>query len=280
VRQSRWAALIVGALLTSCTGGYGTKSIPDSIDRTLAALPRLQTASIETSSFRTPLDVRATATYDAASGRYRLVVRFPKQPAPGDPGATSIELPRRYDLVVAGDQVYVRSSPSLDGRFPTRKPWLKTTTTGAGPLASQLLLERWSAYDPVAILHLLRGIQGDLTTVAEDEKVGDVSTTHYRATVHTDAAVRGAPAAARSRVRATADALAARFGATSFPADVWVDGDGLIRRVRFGLRIVDGTRGGSPAEVTFTVDLDTARNAVTVELPPADQVADVTYARG
>jgi hypothetical protein len=279
VRQSRWAALLLGALLAACTGGYGTKSVPDSIDRTLAALPRLTTTSTETHSYRTPLDVRAVAGYDAASGRYRLVVRFPKQPPPGDPGATSIELPRRYDLVVAGDQVYLRS-PSLAGRFGTQKAWLRTSSADAGPLAAQLLLSRWAPYDPVAILQLVRGIRGDLTTVGEQQTVDGVATTHYRATVQTAAAVSEAPAAARSRIAATADALAARFGASSFPADLWVDGDALIRRVRFGLRVADATRGGPPIDVTVTVDLAAADHEVTVEVPPANQVAGVTNARG
>jgi hypothetical protein len=278
VRQSRWAALLLGALLAACTAGYGTSSIPDSIDRTLAALPRLQTASTEARSYRTALDVRATAVYDVASGRYRLVVRFPKQPPPGDPGATSIALPRRYDLVVAGDRVYLRS-PALTGRFMTRKTWLSASTSAAGPLASQLLLERWAPYDPVAILQLLRGIRGDLTTVAEHETVGGVAATHYRASVATEAAASAAPAGARARVRATADALAARFGAPSFPVDFWVDGDGLVRRVRFDLRVGDATRGGSPTDTSFTVDLSATRQPVSVAAPAAGQVADVTNAR-
>jgi hypothetical protein len=265
-------------LAAACTGGFATGSIPESIDRTLAALPHLQTTASETRSYRSDLDVRATGTYDAKTGRYRLAVRFPKLPRPGDPGATSIELPRRYDVIVDSGTVYVRAR-SLGARFDTRRPWLKADTATADPLATQLLLTRWAPYDPVAIVQTLRGIAGDLKEIGT-ETIDGTKQTHFRGTLDIAAAVRTVPPEAVARVTATADELRARFGVTTFPVDLWVDDDGLIRRVRFALAVDSRIGTRSPTAVTFTVDLSKVDAPTTVAPPPAERVADVTHATG
>jgi hypothetical protein len=263
-------------LMAACTGGFTTGSIPDSIERSLAALPHLETTATEAHSYRADLDVRAAGTFDATTGRYRLDIRFPRQPPPGDPGATSIELPRRYDVIVDSGTVYVRAR-SLGSRFDTRKPWLKAQTATADALAAQLLLTRWAPYDPVALVQLLRGITGDLKEIGTEPTDG-ATTTHFRGTLDLSKAAAAAPPESAPRVSATADELRAQFGAGMFPVDLWVDDDALIRRIRFALSVDDDTRAASPATVTLTVDLSKPNRPASVALPPADRVADVTSA--
>ena len=53
-------------------------------------------------------------------------------------------------------------------------------------------------------------------------------TTHYRTTVDLELALETAPASQQSTIQALIDA-----GTTFLPADVWIDGDGLVRKIAF-----------------------------------------------
>jgi hypothetical protein len=278
VRQSRWAAVVLGVLAAACTGGFTSGSIPDSVDRTLAALPQVVTFAAETGSYRTHLDVRATGAVDAAGGRYRLTVRFPKLPPPGDPGAQSIELPRRYDVVVDAGTAYVKAR-GLGSPLHADTPWLKVAVAAAAPASAQLAVDRWAPYDPVALVQALRGITGDLREIGT-ESIDGAKVTRRRGTLDVAAALRAAPPEALAQVGAALDGLRARFGAASFPVDLWVDDDGLIHRVRFALGLRNAAGGPSPGTVTFTVDLSKATEPTSVTVPPADRVDDVTRASG
>jgi len=58
--------------------------------------------------------------------------------------------------------------------------------------------------------------------------VREASTFRYETVIDVEAAVRATPGARRAAVRALAD----RLRSSAFYADVWVDGEGRIRRVQ------------------------------------------------
>jgi hypothetical protein len=63
----------------------------------------------------------------------------------------------------------------------------------------------------------------------------------------------------------------------TIPADVWVDSDGLARRIQLKLDLgtMAGTGGGSDLPVmTISIDLYDFGVPVHVEAPPADQVTE------
>jgi hypothetical protein len=104
--------------------------------------------------------------------------------------------------------------------------------------------------DPRAIL---AATQKDAEEVSElgAEQVRGVDTTHYRFLVHGGAAE-----------------LEPAKGATTAPLDVWIDGDGLVRR----MRAVDAA--GTDHEGTFEIEFFDFGADLDIEPPPADQIVD------
>lgn len=92
---------------------------------------------------------------------------------------------------------------------------------GPGPVAKYPELA-----DPLALVDMVRG------AIAVESYGGQairgVSSFRYELVVNVDRALAVSPAGRRDEVAA----LAARMGSPSFYADVWVDGDGRLRRVQ------------------------------------------------
>jgi hypothetical protein len=102
------------------------------------------------------------------------------------------------------------------------------------------------------------------------EALDGVETTHYRATVDLDRAVQQAPAEARDQVQAQIDQIKAA-GISELPIDVWIDGDGLPRKLGYDITVeAEGQEVHTVLEMLFTdygIEVD-------VTPPPADQVTD------
>ena len=79
---------------------------------------------------------------------------------------------------------------------------------------------------PLAVVDLVRGAMHMVSYGGT--AVRGVSTFRYETLIDVDRAIRSTPEARREALRAFADRLSAR----SFYADVWVDGQGRIRRVQ------------------------------------------------
>ncbi len=104
-------------------------------------------------------------------------------------------------------------------RFSGPGPELQPSGPGAGKDYPELR-------QPLAVVDLVRGA---LEVVSYGgAAVREASTFRYETVIDVEAAVRATPEGRKSAVRA----LAARLGAPAFYADVWVDGEGRIRRVQ------------------------------------------------
>ena len=63
------------------------------------------------------------------------------------------------------------------------------------------------------------------------EEIGGVETTHYQGSIMLDSVVEQVPADQQEAVRKAIEKLKKQTGLTEIPVDVWVDGDGLLRRM-------------------------------------------------
>ena len=146
------------------------------------------------------------------------------------------------DVVVADDALYVRPDgfgAALGDALGT--PWVKvdlTELTSMLPGTAEV-----PAVDPAELLDRLRAEGIEVSEVGR-EAVRGVDTTHYRAEV---------PATTAGH----------ELGAATI--DVWIDDDGLIRRV--DLHSEDG--------VDARVELLDLGQPVSIETPPSDQVTDL-----
>jgi hypothetical protein len=142
------------------------------------------------------------------------------------------------ELVLDDSMLYVR----LDGLRhapPLATPWLSADLETVGAMLGDRLdeLTGWAAEGPSRVLEQLRAV-GEVEELGS-EQVRGVETTRYRALVRPP----GEPAE------------------RAVPVDVWIDGDGLVRR----LHAADGTED-------VTVDLYDFDADVAIEPPAPAQV--------
>jgi hypothetical protein len=122
--------------------------------------------------------------------------------------------------------------------------------------------------DPTAGLNFLRGASGPITTVG-DESVRGVATTRYRTTVDPNKAMAQLGADERGIVQQMLKQLG------TSPVDVWIDGQGRVRRVQNSLSFsTSGPSTNGLKSLASTTEFYDFGTPVTITVPPANQVAD------
>ena len=138
-------------------------------------------------------------------------------------------------IVGKGSVVYVRA-PMLASYIPAKTPWIKLDPS-ALPQQPGGVGAATAALDPAAILAALEG------AISVDEvgtdTVDGADATHYRATVDL---VKLLPSIAELAPDAPTDAemqeakdQLTKLGLDTLPIELWVDGDGYLKQVRFAL---------------------------------------------
>jgi len=177
------------------------------------------------------------------------------------------------------DQIaYLKLPEQLTQQVPGRKPWLKLdlealAKSQLGTSLSQLQGNAGS--DPGETLGYLRGVSGEVTEVGT-EQIRGTDTTHYRATVD----LKKAAEQAGGQAKAGYDKLQAALGRSTLPVELWVDSDGLVRRISQStpLPANPGVAGQDQAaaqgKVSIVMDLYDYGAPVKVTAPPATETTD------
>lgn len=181
----------------------------------------------------------------------------------GDAGA-ALAAAARTELFVDGSTAYLRSA-ALRGVLGTDK-WVKLDRQDLTGMGGGMALGVWTE-PPTADLDLLRGA----TEVKQTgrERVRGTKTTRMHATVDLAAAVEATPAERRPLLEAARSSLAANQSG-ALPVDVWIGGDGLVRRLRLG---VDA---GGGARAAVTVDYYGYGDHVRLTPPAPGEVSKVS----
>lgn len=178
------------------------------------------------------------------------------------------------EIVVDGTTFYLRMPALAEA---TGQEWVSfdagAVAAGGSPVSP-------GGMDPRVILDLLHG-SGDVETVGTED-VRDVSTTHLRTTVTVDDLVARVPADQRDQLQPMLDSLeAAGAGIEPFPLDVWVDGEGLVRRIQIAYELPAGAFGatagggaGTEVGMTFTAEYFGFGEPVEITVPDPADVAD------
>ena len=126
--------------------------------------------------------------------------------------------------------------------------------------------------DPGQYLLWLHALGPDVERAGE-ETVRGVETTRYRAVVDLEALAGQAPAGREDEWAAYVESTRQRLGLDEIPGEIWVDADGLVRRMRQEYAFGDGVSSTATVTTTelwdFGVDVD-------VSAPSPDNVTDVT----
>lgn len=161
------------------------------------------------------------------------------------------------------------------------KPWISldlTKMSGQGQGSLQQLMTDTPA-DPTTMLGYLRGAGAQVTTVGQDT-VDGAQTTHYQVVIDLDKAAQGQDDKSQQAIHT----LEQQLGSHTLPAQVWIDGQNLLRKVTMQESltgtpsVTPAAAAGTPVSFSFTAQLSDFGVPVTVTAPPADQTADLTNA--
>lgn len=176
------------------------------------------------------------------------------------------------EMIVDGSVMYMRlDAVDEPGAFPTE--WVSVDLSASVPGFDELTAFGNGQNDPSNAFGYLQGAED-----AEDlgsETIRGVETTHYEVTVDVADAVDEVPADLRDEMRLALKQFRRGFGTTTMPFEVWVDGDGLVRRMVFRMES-DGGAAGKPFSMEMTMDVTDYGHDFELELPPASDVTDLT----
>jgi hypothetical protein len=173
----------------------------------------------------------------------------------------------RMEMIFDELVFYMKFPEEIAQGMPGGKTWIKFDLSQLGEqegIDFQQLMQL-SGTDPSQSLDLLRAASDDFHEVGEEEVRG-VPTTHYSGTIDLEKVAEQAPPEARE----TYQQLLEVSTQTKVPVEVWIDEDGLTRRMRYQQTMPDrSTMDLTQVYYDFGVEVD-------VSPPPDDEVFDVT----
>jgi hypothetical protein len=163
--------------------------------------------------------------------------------------------------------IYLRSSVP-DQELPPGKEWVGVEPFLGHDPDSALA----GSADAGEVLRSLEAAGGDVEDLGEEDVRG-VSTTHYRGSIDVDRLEQNL----RSEGKADVAKLVGRAYAsqTSIPVEVWIDQDGVVRRIREVLPLGGGDSGPG-LTMDMQIELYDFGAEPDISLPPADKVFDAT----
>lgn len=180
------------------------------------------------------------------------------------------------EMVVVGDTTYVKSSlfemmPGVEAD----KPWFEAPSDEMSD--SEMFGQ--GTNDPTEFLDFLRNNGSEVTEVGTEEVRG-VETTHLQTVLDTQKMIENASPEEAAELEASIEDLGAD-GIFDIPVDVWVDADGIVRKMVMEMDLSQAESDGvdmGDASMTITVEMFDFGQPVDIEVPdPSEvQVLDVS----
>jgi hypothetical protein len=177
-----------------------------------------------------------------------------------------------FDFVYVMPAIYMRS-PLFESELPDGKSWMKIDLARAGEELG-LDMEALMNYRPTDAVASLEATAGEVEEVGT-EAVRGIETTQYRATIDLEKAASEGPEELRESMARVAELT----GISTIPVRVWVDEDGLIRRLAqtWNQELPDGA---GRMHTEMTMDLYDFGPRIQVDAPPPGEVFDATALAG
>lgn len=184
--------------------------------------------------------------------------------------ATAGALTGEMELIIERFVIYMKFPPAISEQLPGGNSWMRIDLREAGQELGIDLEELMQVQqsDPTQALQYLRGASDDFEEVGQEEVRG-VETTHYRGTIDLRKAAEQLPEDARESFERATELI----GTNKLPFDVWIDGDGMARRMKYEQPLPSG--GGETGTMALTMELFDFGVEVDVEPPPDDEVIDI-----
>ena len=255
------AAAMALALLAACSGGGddAVDVVRAAPEKTIDAGSAKVAINISVASAGTAGAVTGEGAFDLANGRGTMTLNLGAFGATF--GASSLE------AVLDGSTIFVKLPPQL---ATAAKPWVRIDLATLSQQAGVDIgsLGQLQSIDPSQALRFLEGAIDDMEKVGEEQVRGE-GTTHYRGTVDLRKARDEVDADARPAVDQAIESL----GTSTFPADVWIDDDGRLRKLGFEIARTDS---GPSSAGRVELELYEFGTQVNASPPAANQVTDLT----
>ncbi|HSH22678.1 MAG TPA: hypothetical protein VK975_01285 [Acidimicrobiales bacterium] len=266
----RIVPLIVCLALVACGGSPSPAALVSSTsDKTTeAGTARM---SLESTVRGIPgasnLSSTAEGVVDFEAQRGSLTLSLPEAAAAGM-GAGDLR------FVYDGTVIYLRSPGALPG---VATEWISLDFGALSEQVSGTDIEQFAqagSNDPSNSLTLLKGTSESIEELGTEDVRGE-ETTHYRATVDLRKAAEQAGAVRDQR---QFEAFLDQFPSETIPVEVWLDEEGRTRRMRVDQPIPETPGMSVPpdAGVIMTIELYDFGVDEAIEIPPSDQVTDLT----
>ena len=200
----------------------------------------------------------------------------------GVAGSSSGDLPKLDDpegwkiqVVRDGSVAYVRF-PAFDDKLPAGKSWIRGDENGLS--TDGFDFGQFTNNDPRQVLDALRAVTGDVQTVGTEELRG-AETTHYRAVVDPARVAKQTPGNDGQTAQSLLGLLTSEAGLGDIPVDVWLDSDGLVRKLTLELNASDPATS-QPGSATMSFELWDYGKAIAIHVPPASQVVAAAALHG
>jgi hypothetical protein len=175
------------------------------------------------------------------------------------------------ELVMDGLVINMKLPSQITSALPGGKEWIRFDLAAAGEELGVDFEElmRLQQTDPAQALKYLLGASDDFERVGS-QQVRGVETTHYRGTVDLRKALEQIPADSGDELERVLELV----GDPKMPFEVWIDDDGLARRMKYEQPLPAG-QGGEDATMALTMEMYDFGADVDVEPPPDDEVIDL-----
>jgi hypothetical protein len=171
----------------------------------------------------------------------------------------------------SGHFVLYMHLPVLTNLIPGRKPWIKLDLGAFGKRLGINFSELTQfSSNPGQTIDWLRATNGAVTVVGK-QTIDGVQTTHYKAAIDLTKYPDLVPTARRAAVRRAINAVTNLTGLRTFPVDVWISDDGLVRQMNMSF-----TEDVSGQQLTMYMRtrFHGFNAPVSITLPPASETLD------
>lgn len=268
VRRAAIASIALAIALTACSsGGSGGDAQPSvSPSPTIEPLALVREASRDLSKET----VEATFAMTVEGGQEHVAIEGEIQTDPVAERArftmltTDPETGQEAELegIVDTGALYLRAGALIDD-----DKWVKIDVGGESPFG-QFDPTGMGSPNPGTFLQYIRG--AGTPEIVGTETVNGAETTHLSGTIDLSKAEAAVPAPARDDYRESLRELEDLLGRPEATYDIWVDGEGVTRRVIFSF-------GSQEQGTVLTVRMDVVRigGPVDIEIPKPSEVIDL-----
>jgi hypothetical protein len=258
--------LVVGAACSNSPGGGTAKTAGKDIEKVFKTASN-NTLNVDSMRFSIIFDfpglgqMTGEGFQDLKSGTMSMNLNMP----PFEPGMPPVKM----EQLMVGGTMYMRSD-LFSAALPKGKTWMKLDLSSLGKelgIDIAAIMEQSRNSDPRSQLSFIQGAKGDIKELGKAEIRG-TPTTHYQFTIDVAEAVKDLPAEL-----AELRPLLEGVGLGEFPAEAWIDDEGLIRRINYQMSVpVD--ESGKAQTMSISQDFFDFGAKVDVSAPPAAQVVD------